>query len=561
MSTDDKKIIYSMIKVSKYYETKPILKDISLSYYYGAKIGVLGLNGSGKSTLLKILAGIDKDFNGETHLAPGHRVDYLPQEPELDPEKTVKQIVEEGVQETVDLLNEFNEINEKFAEPMSDDEMQALIDRQGSVQEKLDNLSAWDLDSRLEMAMDALRCPPSDTKCGILSGGEKRRVALCRILLKKPEILLLDEPTNHLDAESVAWLEQHLQAYSGTVIAVTHDRYFLDNVAGWILELDRAIGIPWKGNYSSWLEQKEKRLAMEEKKESDRQRTLRRELEWIKMSPKGRRSKSKARISSYEQLLSKETENLAKDLEIFIPPGPRLGKVVIESEKVSKGFGDRLLVENMNFSLPPGGIIGVVGPNGAGKSTLFKMIIGQETPDSGTIRVGDTVKLAYVDQSRDQLDPEETIWQAISGGQDTVWLGTKEVNSRAYVGKFNFSGTDQQKKVGLLSGGQRNRVHLAKTLKEGGNVLLLDEPTNDLDVNTLRALEEALENFGGCAVVISHDRWFLDRIATHILAFEGNSQVVWFEGNYSDYEKDRKNRLGAAADQPHRLKYRSLTRA
>jgi ATP-binding cassette ChvD family protein len=560
MSTDDKKIIYSMIKVSKYYESKPVLKDISLSYYYGAKIGVLGMNGSGKSTLLKILAGIDKDFNGETHLAPGHRVDYLPQEPELDPEKTVKQIVEEGVQETVDLLNEFNEINEKFAEPMSDDEMQALIDRQGSVQEKLDNLSAWDLDSRLEMAMDALRCPPSDTKCGILSGGEKRRVALCRILLKKPEILLLDEPTNHLDAESVAWLEQHLQAYSGTVIAVTHDRYFLDNVAGWILELDRAIGIPWKGNYSSWLEQKEKRLAMEEKKESDRQRTLRRELEWIKMSPKGRRSKSKARISSYEQLLSKETENLAKELEIFIPPGPRLGKVVIESEKVSKSFGDRLLVENMNFSLPPGGIIGVVGPNGAGKSTLFKMIIGQETPDSGTIRLGDTVKLAYVDQSRDQLDPEQTIWQTISGGQDTVWLGTKEVNSRAYVGKFNFSGTDQQKKVGLLSGGQRNRVHLAKTLKEGGNVLLLDEPTNDLDVNTLRALEEALENFGGCAVVISHDRWFLDRIATHILAFEGNSQVVWFEGNYSDYEKDRKNRLGAAADQPHRLKYRSLTR-
>jgi ATP-binding cassette ChvD family protein len=561
MSTDDKKIIYSMIKVSKYYESKPVLKDISLSYYYGAKIGVLGMNGSGKSTLLKILAGIDKDFNGETHLAPGHRVDYLPQEPELDPEKTVKQIVEEGVQETVDLLNEFNEINEKFAEPMSDDEMQALIDRQGSVQEKLDNLSAWDLDSRLEMAMDALRCPPSDTKCGILSGGEKRRVALCRILLKKPEILLLDEPTNHLDAESVAWLEQHLQAYSGTVIAVTHDRYFLDNVAGWILELDRAIGIPWKGNYSSWLEQKEKRLAMEEKKESDRQRTLRRELEWIKMSPKGRRSKSKARISSYEQLLSKETENLAKDLEIFIPPGPRLGKVVIESENVSKSFGDRLLVENMNFSLPPGGIIGVVGPNGAGKSTLFKMIIGQETPDSGMIRLGDTVKLAYVDQSRDQLDPEQTIWQVISDGQDTVWLGTKEVNSRAYVGKFNFSGTDQQKKVGLLSGGQRNRVHLAKTLKEGGNVLLLDEPTNDLDVNTLRALEEALENFGGCAVVISHDRWFLDRIATHILAFEGNSQVVWFEGNYSDYEKDRKNRLGAAADQPHRLKYRSLTRA
>jgi energy-dependent translational throttle protein EttA len=560
MSTDDKKIIYSMIKVSKYYDNKPVLKDISLSYFYGAKIGVLGLNGSGKSTLLRILAGIDKDFNGETHLAPGHRVDYLAQEPELDPEKTVKQIVEEGVQETVDLLNEFNEINEKFAEPMTDDEMQALIDRQGSVQEKLDNLSAWDLDSRLEMAMDALRCPPSDTKCGILSGGEKRRVALCRILLKQPDILLLDEPTNHLDAESVAWLEQHLQNYPGTVIAVTHDRYFLDNVAGWILELDRGLGIPWKGNYSSWLEQKEKRLAMEEKKESDRQRTLRRELEWIKMSPKGRRSKSKARISSYEQLLSKESEKFAKELEIFIPPGPRLGKVVIEAKNVSKCFGDRLLVEDMNFNLPPGGIVGVIGPNGAGKSTLFKMIIGQEKPDSGAIRVGDTVKLAYVDQSRDVLDPEQTIWQAISDGQDTVWLGTKEVNSRAYVGKFNFSGTDQQKKVGLLSGGQRNRVHLAKTLKEGGNVLLLDEPTNDLDVNTLRALEEALENFGGCAVVISHDRWFLDRISTHILAFEGDSQVVWFEGNYSDYEKDRKARLGAAADQPHRIKYRHLTR-
>jgi len=560
MSTDDKKIIYSMIKVSKYYDNKPVLKDISLSYFYGAKIGVLGLNGSGKSTLLRILAGIDKDFNGETHLAPGHRVDYLAQEPELDPGKTVKQIVEEGVQETVDLLNEFNEINEKFAEPMTDDAMQALIDRQGSVQEKLDNLSAWDLDSRLEMAMDALRCPPSDTKCGILSGGEKRRVALCRILLKQPDILLLDEPTNHLDAESVAWLEQHLQNYPGTVIAVTHDRYFLDNVAGWILELDRGVGIPWKGNYSSWLEQKEKRLAMEEKKESDRQRTLRRELEWIKMSPKGRRSKSKARISSYEQLLTKESEKLAKELEIFIPPGPRLGKVVIEAKNVSKCFGDRLLVENMDFNLPPGGIVGIIGPNGAGKSTLFKMIIGQEQPDSGSIRLGDTVKLAYVDQSRDVLDPEQTIWEAISGGQDTVWLGTKEVNSRAYVGKFNFSGTDQQKKVGLLSGGQRNRVHLAKTLKEGGNVLLLDEPTNDLDVNTLRALEEALEDFGGCAVVISHDRWFLDRIATHILAFEGNSQVVWFEGNYSDYEKDRKARLGAAADQPHRIKYRQLTR-
>jgi len=560
MSTDDKKIIYSMIRVSKYYDSKPVLKDISLSYFYGAKIGVLGLNGSGKSSLLRILAGIDTEFNGETHLAPGLKIDYLEQEPQLDPEKTVKDIVEEGVQHTVDLLNEFNEINEKFAEPMTDDEMQDLIDRQGSVQEQLDNLDGWDLDSRLEMAMDALRCPPSDTKCGILSGGEQRRVALCRILLKQPDILLLDEPTNHLDAESVGWLEHHLQSYPGTIIAVTHDRYFLDNVAGWILELDRGIGIPWKGNYSSWLEQKEKRLASEEKKESDRQRTLRRELEWIRMSAKGKRSKSKARISSYEKLMSQETEKLSQELEIFIPPGPRLGKVVIESQDITKCFGDRLLVENMNFNLPPGGIVGIIGPNGAGKSTLFKMITGEESPDSGSIRIGETVKLAYVDQSRDSLNPEDTIWQAISDNQDTVWLGTQEINSRAYVGKFNFSGSDQQKKVGLLSGGQRNRVHLAKTLKEGGNVLLLDEPTNDLDVNTLRALEEALENFGGCAVVISHDRWFLDRIATHILAFEGDSQVVWFEGNYSDYEKDRKARLGAEADRPHRIKYRQLTR-
>ena len=560
MSTDDKKIIYSMIKVSKYYDNKPVLKDISLSYFYGAKIGVLGLNGSGKSTLLKILAGIDKEFNGETHLAPGHRIDYLDQEPQLDPDKTVKQIVEEGVQETVDLLQEFNQINEKFAEPMSDEEMQQLIERQGIVQEKLDHLDAWDLDSRLEMAMEALRCPPSESPCGILSGGERRRVALCRILLKKPDILLLDEPTNHLDAESVAWLEQHLQSYPGTVIAVTHDRYFLDNVAGWILELDRGLGIPWKGNYSSWLEQKQKRLAIEEKKETERQRTLRRELEWINLSPKGRRSKSKARISSYEKLLSQETQQLARDLELYIPPGPRLGKVVIETENVSKAFGDRLLVENMSFALPPGGIVGVIGPNGAGKSTLFKMIIGQEHPDSGTIRIGETVQLAYVDQSRDTLDPEKTIWEAITEGQETLLMGNREVNSRAYVGKFNFSGTEQQKKVGLLSGGQRNRVHLARTLKKGGNVLLLDEPTNDLDVNTLRALEEALENFGGCAVVISHDRWFLDRIATHILAFEGDSKVIWFEGNYSDYEKDRKQRLGSAADQPHRIKYRQLTR-
>ncbi len=560
MSVDDKKVIYSMIKVSKFYDDKPVLKDISLSYFYGAKIGVLGLNGSGKSSLLRILAGLDTEFNGETTISPGLTVDYLPQEPKLDPTKTIKQIVEEGVQDTVDLLNEFNEINEKFAEPMDDDAMQALIERQGEVQDKLDTLDAWDLDSKLEMAMDALRCPPSDSTCDHLSGGEQRRVALCRILLKKPDILLLDEPTNHLDAESVAWLEQHLQQYEGTVIAVTHDRYFLDNVAGWILELDRGIGIPWKGNYSSWLEQKEKRLATEEKKESSRRKTLQRELEWIKMSPKGRRSKSKARISSYDKLMGQETDKLANDLQIFIPPGPRLGKVVIEADHIKKAFGDRLLVEDMTFSLPAGGIVGIIGPNGAGKSTLFKMIIGEDTPDEGSIRLGDTVKLGYVDQSRDSLDPESTIWEAISEGQETIWLGTKEINSRAYVGKFNFGGSDQQKKVGLLSGGQRNRVHLAKMLKGGGNVLLLDEPTNDLDVNTLRALEEALDNFGGCAVVISHDRWFLDRIATHILAFEGDSKVVWFEGNYSDYEKDRKKRLGAKADQPHRIKYRQLTR-
>ncbi len=549
-----------MMKVSKYYNDKPVLKDISLSYFYGAKIGVLGLNGSGKSTLLRILAGIDTEYNGKTVLAPGHTVEYLEQEPELDPDKTVKEIVEEGVAETIQLLSEFNEINEKFAEPMSDDEMQELIERQGEVQEKLDAISAWDLDSRLEMAMDALRCPPGSSKCAHLSGGEKRRVALCRILLKKPDILLLDEPTNHLDAESVAWLEHHLQAYAGTVIAVTHDRYFLDNVAGWILELDRGVGIPWKGNYSSWLEQKEKRLQLEEKKESQRRRTLQRELEWIRLSPKGKRSKSKARLSSYDQLMSQEPEKMARDLEIFIPPGPRLGKLVIEAKNVSKGFEDTLLFENMNFSLPAGGIVGVIGPNGAGKSTLFKMITGLETPDSGEIRLGESVKLSYVDQERDTLDPEQTIWQTISDNQDTIWLGTKEVNSRAYVGKFNFSGSDQQKKVGLLSGGQRNRVHLAKMLKDGGNVLLLDEPTNDLDVNTLRALEEALENFGGCAVVISHDRWFLDRLATHILAFEGNSQVVWFEGNYSDYELDRRKRLGAEADIPKRIKYRQLTR-
>jgi len=560
MSNEPNKIIYSMIGVSKFYNKKPILKDINLSYFYGAKIGVLGLNGSGKTSLLRILAGTDTDFNGKTTISPGLTVGFLEQEPNLDQEKTVREIVEQGAQETVDLLAEFNEINAKFAEPMSDDEMNDLIERQGKVQDKLDAQDAWDLDSRLEMAMDALRCPSGDTMINVLSGGEKRRVALCRLLLQKPDILLLDEPTNHLDAESVAWLEHHLQRYPGTVIAVTHDRYFLDNVAGWILELDRGQGIPWKGNYSSWLEQKQKRLQLEEKKETERQKTLQRELEWIKMSPKGRHAKSKARINSYETLLEQDNEKQSKNLEIYIPPGPRLGKVVIQADKVSKALGDRLLVEDMSFNLPPGGIVGIIGPNGAGKSTLFKMIVGQEQADSGTIRVGETVKLSYVDQSRDALDPNKSIWEVITDGQDTLLLGNKEVNSRAYVGRFNFSGSDQQQKVGQLSGGQRNRVHLARMLKEGANVLLLDEPTNDLDINTLRALEDALENFAGCAVVISHDRWFLDRIATHILAFEGDSKVVWFEGNYSDYEKDWKARMGTAADQPHRIKYRHLTR-
>lgn len=560
MSTEPNKIIYSMMGVSKYYDKKPVLKDINLSYFYGAKIGVLGLNGAGKSSLLRILAGRDTEFEGRTSISPGLTVGLLEQEPVLDEAKTVKEVVEEAVSDTVDLLREFNEINEKFAEPMSDEEMNDLIARQADVQEKLDALDAWELDSRLEMAMDALRCPPGDMEVKVLSGGEKRRVALCRLLLQKPDILLLDEPTNHLDAESVAWLEHHLQRYEGTVIAVTHDRYFLDNVAGWILELDRGRGIPWKGNYSSWLDQKAKRLQQEEKKQSERQKTLQRELEWINMTPKGKRAKSKARIKSYEQLLGQEGEKRSRDLEIYIPPGPRLGNVVIEADKVSKSHDNKLLVEDMSFSLPPGGIVGVIGPNGAGKTTLFKMITGQEKPDSGAIRLGETVKLAYVDQSRDSLDPEKSIWEVISDGQDVITLGSREVNSRAYVARFNFSGSDQQKKVGLLSGGQRNRVHLARMLKEGGNVILLDEPTNDLDVNTLRALEEALENFGGCAVVISHDRWFLDRIATHILAFEGDSRVTYFDGNYSEYEADRKKRLGAAADQPHRIKYRQLTR-
>jgi energy-dependent translational throttle protein EttA len=559
MSTESNKVIYSMVGVSKYYDKKPVLKDIYLSYFYGAKIGVIGLNGSGKSSLLRIMAGVDKEISGEAMLSPGYTVGYLEQEPLIDDSRTVRRVVEEAVEETVALLKEFEAINAKFGEPMSDDEMNKLLERQGQVQEKLDNWDAWDLDARLEMAMDALRCPPADTPVKVLSGGERRRVALCRLLLQKPDILLLDEPTNHLDAESVAWLEQHLQSYPGTVIAVTHDRYFLDNVAGWILELDRGEGIPWKGNYTSWLEQKQERLRHQEKSESDRQRTLQRELEWIRMSPTARRAKGKARINAYEALLDQESDKRRENLEIHIPPGPRLGNVAIEAQGVTKAYGDRLLVEDMTFALPPGGIVGVIGPNGAGKTTLFRMIIGQEDPDSGTIRTGETVALAYVDQSR-TLDPKKSIWEEITGGADSLRLGAREVNSRAYVARFAFSGTDQQKKVGVLSGGERNRVHLAKMLKEGANVLLLDEPTNDLDVNTLRALEEALVNFAGCAVVISHDRWFLDRIATHILAFEGDSKVVWFDGNYSDYEADRKSRLGAAAERPHRIKYRQLTR-
>lgn len=549
-----------MIQVSKYYDKKPVLKDISISFFYGAKIGVLGLNGSGKSTLLRIFAGIDKEFNGKTSISPGLTVGLLDQEPELDNTKTVRDIVEEGLQETVALVNEFNRINELFANPMSEDEMNRLIERQGEVQEKIDALEAWDLDSRLEMAMDALRCPPGETPVNVLSGGERRRVALCRLLLQKPDILLLDEPTNHLDTESVAWLEQHLQRYAGTVIAVTHDRYFLDNVAGWILELDRGEGIPWKGNYSSWLEQKQKRLQIEGKGESKRQKTLERELEWIRMSPKGRHAKSKARISAYESLLSQENEKREKDLEIYIPPGPRLGEVVIEAANVSKAYGDRLLIEGLAFSIPSGAIVGVIGPNGAGKTTLFRTITGEEQATSGEFRIGETVQLAYVDQSRDALSPVKTVWEVISDGQDIISLGNRQVNSRAYAARFNFSGTDQQKKVGNLSGGERNRVHLARILKEGANVLLLDEPTNDLDVNTLRALEEAIENFGGCAIIISHDRWFLDRIATHILAFEGDSKVIWFDGNYTEYEADKKKRLGEAAAQPHRIKYRKLTR-
>lgn len=554
----DNKIIFSMIGVGKVYKpNRQVLKDIYLSFFYGAKIGVLGLNGAGKSTLLKIIAGIDTDYLGTINAQKGITFGYLPQEPELEPSKTVKEIVEEGVQDTVNLLKEYEAVTAQFADPNAD--IEKLLERQGELQEKIDHLNAWDLDSKLEQAMDALRCPPGEMPVSVLSGGERRRVALCRLLLQEPDVLLLDEPTNHLDAESVSWLEQHLAQYKGTVLAVTHDRYFLDNVAGWILELDRGEGIPFEGNYSSWLEQKQKRLEVEEKQESKRQRVLKRELEWVRMNPKGRHAKSKARIAAYEQMLSEEHERRNEEIEIFIPKGPRLGDVVIRAENVSKAYGDTLLYENLNFDLPPGGIIGVIGPNGAGKTTLFKMIIGQEKPDAGTITIGETVKLAYVDQNR-PLDPHKTIWEEISGGEEVLRFGSREVNSRAYVARFNFSGTDQQKLVGQLSGGERNRVHLAKMLKEEANVLLLDEPTNDLDVNTLRALEEALLEFAGCAVVISHDRWFLDRVATHILAFEGDSQVQWFDGNYSEYEEFRRKKLGIAADQPHRIRYKKLLR-
>ncbi len=556
--SEPNKIIFSMVGVGKVFKpNRQVLRDIYLSFFYGAKIGVLGLNGAGKSTLLKIIAGLDDDYLGEITKNKDVTFGYLSQEPELDPEKTVREVVEEGAAELVNLVKEYNAISEKFAEPDAD--FDALLDRQGKLQERIDAAGAWDIDSKLEMAMDALRCPPPDTKVGVISGGERRRVALVRLLLQKPDVLLLDEPTNHLDAESVAWLERHLHDYEGTVIAVTHDRYFLDNVAGWILELDNGHGIPFEGNYTSWLDQKSKRLAQEEKQESKRQKALKEELEWVRMNPKGRHAKSKARISAYEKLLDQETVKRNEEMEIFIPPGPRLGELVINANGISKAFEDKVLYEDLSFMLPPGGIIGIIGPNGAGKTTLFKMITGQLEPDAGTFTVGETVKLGYIDQNR-PLDSTKSIWEEISDGNDLIQLGTREVNSRAYVARFNFSGSDQQKKVNQLSGGERNRVHLAKMLKEGANVLLLDEPTNDLDVNTLRALEEALLGFAGCAVVISHDRWFLDRIATHILAFEGGSNVVWFDGNYSQYEEDRHRRLGTDADRPHRITYRKLTR-
>jgi len=558
--TEPDKVIYSMHKVSKHYNRTVIIEDISLSYFYGAKIGVLGLNGSGKSTLLKIMAGIDGEYEGEVNIQPGFSVGYLEQEPELEAGKTVRQIVEEGAQETVDMLREYEQINAKFAEPMEDDEMNALIEKQAKVAERLDATGAWDLDARLEMAMDALRCPPEDQVVDVLSGGEKRRVALCRLLLHKPDILLLDEPTNHLDAETVAWLEGHLQQYQGTVIAVTHDRYFLDNVAGWILEMDQGRGVPWKGNYSSWLEQKDEQLRLEQKTEGELQKTIERELEWVRMTPKARQQKNKARVRAYEELINQDKVQRNEEMQIYIPPGSRLGDIAIETKGVSKSYDDRILFENMEFTLPSGGIVGVIGPNGAGKTTLFRLITGQEVPDSGSIDIGETVQLAYVDQSRETLSGENTVWQEISGGEEEIELGDHTMSSRAYVSRFNFGGGDQQQPVGTLSGGQRNRVHLAKVLKEQANVLLLDEPTNDLDVNTLRALEEGLENFAGCAVIISHDRWFLDRIATHILAFEGDSQVYWFEGNFSEYEENKKARLGEDSIVPKRVHYRQLTR-
>lgn len=546
-----------MDRVSKIYPPqKQVLKNIYLSFFYGAKIGVLGLNGSGKSSLLKIIAGVDKNFNGEVVFSPGYKVGYLEQEPMLDESKTVKEIVQEGVQHIVDVLNEYEAVNNRLGEPIDEDEMMKLIDRQSELMEQIDTYNAWELDNRLEIAMDALRCPESDAPIKNLSGGERRRVALCRLLLSEPDILLLDEPTNHLDAESVLWLEHFLQSYKGTVIAVTHDRYFLDNVAGWILELDRGEGIPWKGNYSSWLEQKSQRMAQEEKTESKRQKTLERELEWVRMAPKARQAKGKARLAAYEKLVSDDGKEKEAKLELFIPPGPRLGDVVIEVQGVSKAFGDKLLFEDLSFNLPKAGIVGIIGPNGAGKSTLFKLILGLEEPDKGSFKVGETVKIAYVDQSHDGLEAEKTVFDVIAGGTDTMMLGDRQINSRAYISKFNFGGNDQSKKVGVLSGGERNRVHLALTLKDGGNVLLLDEPTNDIDINTLRALEEALENFAGCAVIISHDRWFLDRVATHILAFEGNSQVYWFEGNFSDYEENRKKRMGD--EQPKRVRFKKL---
>ncbi|MDG1047066.1 MAG: energy-dependent translational throttle protein EttA [Flavobacteriaceae bacterium] len=562
--SDDKKVIFSMSGVTKTYKTAntPVLKNIYLSFFYGAKIGILGLNGSGKSTLLKIIAGVDKNFQGDVVFSPGYKVGYLEQEPQLDPEKTVLEVVKEGVAETVALLDEYNKINDMFGLPEvydDADKMQKLMDKQAVLQDQIDASNAWELDTKLNIAMDALRTPDSEKKIGVLSGGEKRRVALCRLLLQEPEILLLDEPTNHLDAESVHWLEHHLAAYKGTVIAVTHDRYFLDNVAGWILELDRGEGIPWKGNYSSWLDQKSKRMAQESKTASKRQKTLERELEWVKQGAKGRQTKQKARLNNYDKLLSQDQKQLDEKLEIFIPNGPRLGTNVLEATDISKGYDDKLLYESLNFNLPQAGIVGIIGPNGAGKTTIFRMIMGEETPDKGSFKVGDTAKIAYVDQSHSNIDPDKSIWENFSDGQELIMMGDKQVNSRAYLSRFNFSGSEQNKKVNMLSGGERNRLHLAMTLKEEGNVLLLDEPTNDLDVNTLRALEEGLENFAGCAVVISHDRWFLDRICTHILAFEGDSQVYFFEGSFSDYEENKKKRLGGDL-MPKRIKYKKLIR-